>query len=159
MEIWKPVIHRHFENYQVSNLGRVKGPLKIRKPHTNRCGYLQVHLSNGEYDAVKTVHKLVASAFLGNPPRGKIVNHKDGNKKNPALDNLEYVSAKENMKHASRFRLMAFGERNNKAKLTDRDIRDIRHSKETAPFLAAKYKVHKMTIYRAKWRNGWPHIL
>jgi hypothetical protein len=68
---------------------------------TRRSGYQQVLLKilkTGRY-ATREVHGLVAEAFLG-PRMGRVVNHKDGNKANNILSNLEYVSPRENMNHA-----------------------------------------------------------
>ena len=65
-------------------------------------GYLCVHLYRGGKTTrkVRTIHQLVAEAFLGNPHGHTEVNHKDFNKANNNLKNLEWVSHKENVHHA-----------------------------------------------------------
>ena len=106
-EEWKPIVG--FEDkYEVSNLGDIRrtyestGPLdrgyvgKQLKPRTNNS-YIRVSLGNGKSYAV---HRLVAEAFLPNPEGKKTVNHKDGNKSNNRLDNLEWNTHSENVLHA-----------------------------------------------------------
>ena len=101
-EIWKDI--ENYENlYQISNLGRIKSlcfnKIKILKPHNNR-GYYDVTLyKNGKHKQHK-IHRLVASAFLINNEQKTCVNHKDGNKTNNNVDNLEWVTPKENVIHA-----------------------------------------------------------
>jgi hypothetical protein len=90
--------------YQVSNLGNVKSlhyqntnAEKVLTPIRHHGGYLIVHLGAKH---IKMVHVLVAEAFLPNPESKKCVNHKDGNKHNNALPNLEWATHKENTEHA-----------------------------------------------------------
>lgn len=106
-EVWKDVKGFYF-NYQVSNLGNVKNVDKnfILKQHSIWNGYLRVDLCIG-YDATSgiskkkhiLVHRLVATTFLEIPLNKGIVNHIDGNKQNNLLNNLELVSASENVQH------------------------------------------------------------
>lgn len=113
-EIWRPVIE--FEGlYEISNFGRVKsieksvnnnGGLqyrkeKILKPHRNIHGYLQVDLSKNK-TFTKTIHRMVALAFIPNPMNKAQVNHKDGNKINNFVDNLEWATPSENTLHSVR---------------------------------------------------------
>jgi len=115
-EIWKDI--PNYEGlYQISNLGRVKSLERIvlqkngrkrvqheliRKPRKVYKGYLQIDLwKNHEYSA-KRINRLVAQAFIPNPENKPEVNHIDGNKENNCVDNLEWVTGKENMQHAIR---------------------------------------------------------
>jgi hypothetical protein len=103
IEIWKDV--PNYENYQVSNLGRVKSlsyrrscEEKTLKYSISKCGYKGVVLCKfGKTKSFK-IHKLVAMAFLNHKPCGYelVVNHKDFNKLNNRLDNLEIVTTREN---------------------------------------------------------------
>lgn len=95
-EIWKSVVG--FPNYEVSDRGRVrnKATKHIRSFSYNH-GYPQVDLYPGQ--KTRTIHRLVADAFLGEHP-GMQVNHIDGNKKNNCLSNLEWCTSSENNQHA-----------------------------------------------------------
>lgn len=72
------------------------------------------------------IHRLVATVFLDNPSRLPDVNHKDGNRANNAVGNLEWVTRSDNQKHAYRTGVRAdVGERNSRAKLTNRQARSV----------------------------------
>ena len=107
-EIWKPV--RNYKGlYEVSNKGRVKslnyrhtGKEGIMKPHDNGRGYLQVQLcKDGKYKRY-LVHVLVATAFLDNADNLPEVNHKDEDKTNNCVENLEYCSKLYNCNYGTR---------------------------------------------------------
>lgn len=86
--------------YLVSNLGRVYGIKRknILHPGLTEKGYLSVGLSKDGKGTSKKVHRLVAKAFLG---ESKLeVNHKDGDKTNNRVDNLEYCTRSQNIRHA-----------------------------------------------------------
>ena len=77
------------------------------KPRINNSGYKRVCLKiNGEYKE-KLVHRLVAETFIPSKKRCKLVNHIDGNRLNNHVSNLEWVTHKQNMRHAKKMRLMA----------------------------------------------------
>lgn len=114
MENWKTV-KGYAEHYQVSNLGRVKslpreyrwgyGALrkqgeKILRPGTNSAGYASVNLVVNGISKNVVVHRLVAKAFLSNPDNKREVNHKNGNKTDNRLENLEWCTREENQQHA-----------------------------------------------------------
>ena len=115
IEIWKDI--KNFEQiYQVSNLGRVKslaryvnikgGSQRLVKecilvPVLTSNGYLKVSLNNVTRKTFN-IHRLVAEAFIPNPDNKPQVNHIDENKLNNSVDNLEWMSAKDNNNHGSR---------------------------------------------------------
>lgn len=135
-EEWKAV--KGYEGlYEVSSLGRVRtiervvirsngSPIPVRarilKPTPNiRFGYLYVAMYSENGRTSKSVHRLVANAFLGSQ-EGREVNHIDGDKSNNALANLEYVTSAENKQHARRIGLWANrGDEHGNTKLSDSD--------------------------------------
>ena len=104
-EIWCPI--KGFENiYEVSDQGRVKslkfGKERILKPVRMTKGYLIVGLcKNGEIKQC-FVHRLVAQTFIPNPDNLSQVNHKDENKTNNSVHNLEWCSSKYNVNFGTR---------------------------------------------------------
>ena len=104
-EIWKD--KKDYEGlYMVSNWGRVKsikfGKERILKPVTNSSGYLLVNLCKDGKVKAFTVHRLVAEAFLPNPHNYPCVNHKDENKQNNNVENLEFCDIKYNSNFGTR---------------------------------------------------------
>lgn len=92
---------KNFPNYYVYDSGFIQGKRKSKlKGKITWDGYQEVILSDGNRRRSVRTHILVAEAFL-NPVEGKpYINHKDGNKLNNALNNLEYVTVAENTRHA-----------------------------------------------------------
>jgi len=91
--------------YQVSNFGNIKSIQKTRaingiiKP-SSRNGYYSVNLHKNNKISTKLVSRLVAIHFIPNTENKPMVNHKDGNKLNNNISNLEWVTNKENIRHA-----------------------------------------------------------
>ena len=103
-EIWKDIIG-YDGRYQISNLGRVKSlcyhngtKSRILKLRENQSGYCIVNLDNpgDNKGKLKTVHRLVAQAFIKNPYNYPQVNHKDENKTNNNVNNLEWCDNRYN---------------------------------------------------------------
>lgn len=117
-ELWKPV--QNFEtHYEVSTYGRVRtiartvnsairhnGAVqrqsRILKLNLKRNGYLVVDLCVGSVHKTALVHRLAAIAFLDNPDGKPVVNHKNANKQDNRVENLEWVTVRENAQHASK---------------------------------------------------------
>ena len=94
IEIWKPISYA--SNYHISTFGKFKKD-GVVKPKSKGCDYTSVSV-NG---IVRPFHVLVMETFVGVPKNGKklVVNHRDRNKKNNRLDNLEYITHRGNMLH------------------------------------------------------------
>lgn len=90
------------EQYQVSNTGLVRNKITghILTPQKDKKGYLRVRLSLHDEKATAKVHRLVAIAFISNPDGKPQVNHKDTDKSNNNVGNLEWVTNGENQIHA-----------------------------------------------------------
>lgn len=110
-EIWRTAVvdGEPWENYQVSNLGRVMnlnyrgtGKAKLAKLYKRKDGYLEVCLSKNKETKTCLVHRLVAETFLPNPENLPQVNHIDENKENNRVNNLEWKSPKDNCNHGTR---------------------------------------------------------
>lgn len=110
MEIWKEI--DGYPNYMVSNFGRVKSlgrwingknkgkrwqEEKIMKQQLFKCGYLYVCLWKERKMKYCRVHRLVAEAFIPNPNNYPIINHKDENRQNNNVENLEWCDQKYNV--------------------------------------------------------------
>lgn len=113
-EVWKDVVG--YEGlYQISTFGRVKSlkrfdtrgnPLKSRilKNVSRGNGYLSVNLCKNATAKLFNLHRLVAQAYIPNPDSKPQVNHIDEDKTNNKIDNLEWVTIKENANHGTRNR-------------------------------------------------------
>jgi hypothetical protein len=163
-EEWLPV--REFPgHYEISSTGRLRriNPYrpnqanKIRKPQIARNGYVVYMLSVDNCLCLRSAHRMVADAFLGPIPEGMQVNHKDGDKGNPRVENLEIVTNSENRVHS--YRILGVphysyprGIKNHKAKLTFVQISEIREKYssglESYRTLARAYSTTTTTISR-----------
>src|SRR3990167_11234546 len=166
-EEWRPVVG-YAGLYEVSSLGRVKSlprlthlgrPVRgITKPiiMAGSCsrGYRHVNLAKNGSKKPRSIHKLVMEAFVGLPPTGKQVNHKDFDRGNNQLDNLEYVTKTEDAQHKKQAGRGSCGERNPAAKLRLQDVLAIRKMQglTSGPSLAALYGVTHRIIYLI-WRG------
>lgn len=172
-EIWKDIVGAE-GIYKVSSHGRIKsvkrhvnswcgGRIKnetIRKQFLDIGGYCVTGISYPNNKKTKKVHCLVAEAFIPNPYNKPNVNHKDGNKSNNHIDNLEWVTPSENMRHAfdNNMIKLCTGERNHLSKFGEKEALDIFNSKEPAKLLADRYGVKIRTIYSIKEGQNWSHV-
>lgn len=164
MEEWKPVVG-YEEYYEVSSLGKVRRSCDGQrrgikagfelKPHLSGSGYLFVGLYNR--DTKKThstlLHNVVTAAFLGPKPPGIQVNHIDGNKLNPALSNLEYLTGGDNQRHAFQLGLM-------KKALSTAQVREIRlyEGKLSSRAIAAIFGISPTTVQYIWKRVYWANL-
>ena len=103
-EIWKPI--KNYEGlYEVSNLGNVKGLKrnKILKPNITRTGYYLVRLYDKNHKSKSfLIHRLVAEMFIPNINNKKTVNHKNEIKSDNRVENLEWLTTKEQNEYGTR---------------------------------------------------------
>jgi len=100
MEEWRVI--NDFPNYSVSNFGNVKNNLNNKLMKLNlKGGYYNIMLTNSECRKAFKVHRLVGLAFIPNPDNKRTVNHKDKNKCNNKLENLEWMTHEEQTQHRS----------------------------------------------------------
>lgn len=100
IQIWKVI--KDYPMYSVSNLGSIKNNKtgRILKQLNDNRGYLQVRLYNNGKAKTYKVHKIVFETFKGKITNKMVINHKDGNKYNNSLKNLEGVTQQYNVLHA-----------------------------------------------------------
>lgn len=154
---WKSLSFLGYPNYQISNEGQVKGPRKLRKRIHNQSGYCVVDLWDNKKSKQFALHVLVALAFIPNPDNLPSVNHKDGDKDNCEETNLEWVTHKENTRHAMQTGLMpSHGEDNPNAHLTQSQVDYIRqHTEIPHSTLAKKFNIHPTTISKIRRNQLW----
>lgn len=90
----------NYPKYFATESGEIFGPKGMRKPQKHPGGYRITAMPSKKGFRSRYIHRLVWEAFKGSIPVNKQINHKDGNKINNKLSNLELVTAKENTKHA-----------------------------------------------------------
>lgn len=152
---WKDVVG-YEGRYQVSSNGDVYSLItnKFMKLHENDDGYLGLQLRKDGGYKNWLVHVLVAQAFIPNPENLSEVNHKDLNKKNNSVENLEWVSHQDNISHA------VSGGRFAK-RLTEDDVREIkrRHQEgESGYRLAKEFGVNDYNIYLILNGHIWKDV-
>lgn len=158
VEIWAR-IDGYEGYYEVSNTGKVRGldrflPFKnksggrttkgrVLKPHDNGSGYYYVSLYLNGKKKNKLIHRLVAECYLENPHNKETVNHKDGDKGNNHVGNLEWLTQRENNAHALLNGLTPMGEDRSNSKLRDYEIEEIRRLYNSPENKGKKYLPRK----------------
>lgn len=142
------------EDYTITKKGEVinNHTKRIVKPQMNGKGYYRVSIGG----KLKFVHRLVAEIYIPNPENKPQVNHKDGNKLNNCVDNLEWVSNSDNRKHAIENGLHLSGEKCTYSKLTKTQVEFIRNHMDIPNVELAKlFNVHHNTIADVKMFRTW----
>lgn len=166
MEIWQPAFG--FEGiYEVSSLGRVRRLLAATgaqvggtiKPYEQPNGYLQLSLRKaGRYIKVY-VHRLVLMSFTNE--RSPTVNHKNGDRADCRLTNLEWMSHSENLTHACRVLGQRIGTKHWAAKLDPQKVRkarQLRTSGWTHQKIADHFHVSRLSITHMLIGKSWKHV-
>lgn len=154
-------------SYEASDLGNIRRIAKwpgarpapyALKPATTIHGYNRVVLTKHGEHKPYSIHRLVMAAFHGESD--KQVNHKNLNKQDNRLENLEYVTHKENTTHASNAGVRPHGSRHGMSKLDENQVREIRRLRELGEStykLADRFHVTRQSI-RYVLTDGWKHI-
>ena len=159
---------KNWENYTIDEFGNVRNikTQKYLKGALNGKGYLRVELHNNKKIKKFFIHRLVAEYFISNPLNKEQVNHKDGNKLNNNVENLEWVTNQENRNHAIKNNLTnnLCGEDAPWSKLTKKDVIFIREqyedkSKQFNPKeLSKKFNVSCSQILAVAKRKSWKSV-
>lgn len=172
-EIWKPI--KGYEGiYEISTLGRVKSlgrrgsgasiKDKILRPGRSTSGYLFYNLCKSGKTKIHQAHRLVAIHFISNPKNKKEVNHIDAKKHNNFVDNLEWATPSENIRHGLKMGIMNTekGSKKHNAILNESQVLDIKKriiKGDIGTDIARDYGVHKSVIYGISLGKTWKHVL
>lgn len=152
--------------YQVSNLGRVRNSRRgdrVLKPTLDGCGYPRVTLVKDGVRSTRFVHRFVAIAFLPLEYGRDQVNHKNGVKADSCVDNLEWCTQLENMRHAVKTGLKPsmVGENATNSLLTELqvlEIRELRSRGTKLKVIAEMYGVSLSAISMVVYCYTWKHL-
>ena len=145
------------DDYEITRDGKVinKHTGHTLAPQPNGKGYLRVSIGK----KLMFIHRLVAEKYIPNPENKPQVNHKDGNKLNNCVDNLEWVTNQENRNQAVDNDLQVTGERCSWAKLTEENVKEIRANPGYEnEYWARKFKVSRGTINDVVNYRTWKHV-
>ena len=176
-EIWKD-IQRFGGYYMASACGKFKRTDKPRvdangitrvykerllNPSKTKKGYLRFYVSINNKSIGQFAHKLIAETFIPNPKNLPEVNHRNGDKADNRIENLEWCTHKENMEHAWENGLCKAlsGENNGMSKFTNNQVPEIRrklNSGQSGASIARQYGVSRATISYIKLGKTWKHI-
>ena len=155
------------DEYMVSNLGNVMSiggkhgspTMNVLRQQTMTSGYKKVCLSMGKKGVKQVgVHRLVALAFIPNPEHKQQVNHKDGDKTNNRLENLEWVTRSENQLHACRVLGKGKGSRFHAVKLTPSEVIEIFKREGTYAQIGRDYGISATMVKAIKTRKSWKKV-
>lgn len=161
--------------YEASDAGVVRRILRTRgtqckemRPIRQSRGYFVVQLRKNGQGKRFYIHRVIALTFLGAPPDGLEVNHKDGNKSNNCVANLEYVTHQQNIDHS--YRVLGTpvpdsvpmpGEKNPAAKLKEWQVRQIHELHAfgvPGTTIAYYFRIDKSTVSQILHGKRWKHI-
>lgn len=143
--------------YEVSDLGGLRNTVTGRRhnPKPNKRGYVMASFDNRKREQL---HRVVLKAFRGPPPAGTEGSHLNGTASDNRLVNLEWETHSQNLRRIRDHGASNQGERVSTAKLTERDVREIRRryaAGATGTALAKEFGVVHGTIYGAVGGRTW----
>lgn len=160
-----------YSNYSVTKDGKVYSHVSNKWLKTNidrRTGYPCISLPHPKYSDKsinRTIHSLILEAYVGPRPKGYHGCHLNGIPGDSRLDNLRYVTVKENMSHKKLHGTSQHGERHGMSLLTEDKVRAIRreyrfdgYKKSNMSEMMRKFRVSKATVQSIVSRRNWPHL-
>jgi hypothetical protein len=162
IEQWKPITGWE-DLYAVSSLGRFKNTKtgRMRKTQAGTAGYCQIVLTRNRKQTCLMAHRVVAQEFIGFSDKPE-VNHKDGDKSNNHVSNLEWVTSKQNTQHAIATGLWnPVGEANENAKLSLSNVHWVKYllgQGAVAARLAKVFGVQPAAISKINVGRSWAHV-
>jgi hypothetical protein len=165
--MWRPV--KGFPDYEISNDGRARRvtggmgatPGRELKPIVSHNGYHRFALVRGGKVKVRQAHRLVAQAFIGDPPfKGALVLHWDGNPVNNRVENLRWGTQKENCADRDRHGRTCRGVRHSRqaAKLTAKQVVETKAASGLQREIAERYGIRQSQVSRIKSGVRWAHV-
>lgn len=153
-------ILKGYSSYYITPCGKVYSTLgtklKLLKPGIKSAGYRFVGLTNDLNERkYEMVHRLVANQFIPNPENKPTVNHKNGNKADNHVENLEWCTFSENSIHAIESGLAHSGLKSCKSKLNKNQLLEIFYENECYSKIAKRYSVCAQTICNIKNKNTY----
>lgn len=161
-EIWRDLWG--YENiYLISTYGNLKNKItgNVKKTQLDKDGYLRVSLWKKGLGKRFGIHQLVANTFLLKSHNENVVNHKDGNKRNNNIHNLEWTTFRGNEEHATKRGLKAKGEQNGWSKLKTHQVLNIRKMYllgYTYSAIARQFMLSVNHVSRIVRKESWKHI-
>lgn len=159
-EIWKVInFIPTTRTYEISSYGRLRRDAVLQSGTATGHGYWAYSIHNQRYLA----HRLVALAFLPNPEGKRTVNHKDLNKSNNLVSNLEWATDLENIQHGRSFlgNYNAVGEKSAGARITEEqaiEILSLRGGEETTRSIGFRYGVSHVVVTNIWTGRTWRHL-
>ena len=161
--MWKQIENL---DYEINSEGIVRriSTKRTKKSFKRKDGYIGIQLYKTKYDIINyQLHRLIAIAFIPNPENKEYINHKDSNRENNSLANLEWVTFKENVKHGYEFGYSCNkGSKNGFSILNETQVLEIRKRRQEENIsyqkLAEIYNVSYGCIAGIVQRTNWKHI-
>lgn len=161
--VWKQIENYDYEINPEGTVRRISTK-KVKKSFKRPDGYIGIQLYKSKTEIKNfQLHRLIAIAFIENPEKKDVINHKDSNRENNSLDNLEWVTKKENDKHAYEFGYASNkGSKNGFSVLTEEKVLEIRkrriENNLSYQMLSELYNVSRATVIGIIQRKSWKHI-
>jgi hypothetical protein len=160
-------MENEYKGYKVNSLGIIynKRFKKESKCSLDKNGYKVINIYFNGLRKTERVNRIIAKTFIPNPNNKPFVNHINGIKTDNRVENLEWVTAKENTEHAIKNKLFnPVGSNNKRSKLNEIDVLNIRNETKNIKRynrkkLAQKYNVSESIIKRIVINQTWKHVI